>query len=128
MKTHKTLFFLGLILTSFSLYAQVDSLSLVQMREEEKIQLLLDTYKNFNNHQSDYRIQIFSGKLDQAQLVEEEAKTVFPDWPVHLDFQSPSFRIRIGAFKTRLEAEKNLIEVRKKYTAAVLLKPAPITK
>jgi hypothetical protein len=32
----------------------------------------------------------------------------------------------VGAFKNRLEAEKNLIAIRKKYPSAVLLKPKKI--
>jgi len=47
----------------------------------------------------------------------------FAEWPKSIDFESPSFRLRIGSFKTRLTAERNLIAVRKKYPAAVLLKP-----
>lgn len=124
MKVTNILIIIGVLLISSNAFAQIDSLSLAEMSENEKIQLLLDTYKQYNEKQSDYRIQIFSGKLDLAQEVEAEAKIEFPDWPVNLDFQSPSFRIRIGAFKTRLDAEKNLIAVRKKYPGAVLLKPA----
>ncbi len=124
MKVNNILIFLGVLLISSNGFAQIDSISLEQMHENEKIQLLLDTYKSYNEKRSDYRIQIFSGKLDQAQFIEAEAKEIYPDWPVHLDFQSPSFRVRIGAFKTRLIAEKNLIAVRKKYPGAVLLKPA----
>jgi hypothetical protein len=98
-------------------------LALAEMDEKQKISLLLDAYKDYQFKVSDYRIQIFSGGLNQAQEIEKEAIEAFVDWPVSLDFISPSYRVRVGAFKTRLEAEKNLIALRKKYPASVLLKP-----
>ncbi len=121
----------GLILILIGLYSsiaysQIDSLALTEMDETQKISLLLDAYKDYQFKVSDYRIQIFSGGLNQAQEIEKEAIEAFADWPVSLDFISPSYRVRVGAFKTRLEAEKNLIALRKKYPASILLKPKKI--
>lgn len=113
-------------LSALSLSAQIDSLALEEMNETEKISQLLNAYKNYQFNISDYKIQIFSGGLTNAQEVEKEAKERYQDWPISLDFISPSYRVRLGAFKTRLLAEKNLISVRKIYPSAVLLKPKKI--
>jgi len=112
--------------STFSLSAQIDSLTLETLDETQKIELLLGAYKNYQFNLSDYRIQLFSGGLSQAQEIEKEAIELFKDWPTSIDFISPSYRVRVGAFKNRLEAEKNLIAIRKKYPSAVLLKPKKI--
>lgn len=122
----KGLLLLTLGLCAATASAQIDSLALEEMDETKKINLLLDAYTSFQHKISDYRIQIFSGNLTQAEKIEKEALEIFMDWPVNLDFISPSYRVRVGAFKTRLDAEKNLIALRKKYPSAVLLKPKKI--
>ena len=38
-----------------------------------------------------------------------------------LTFESPNYKVRIGSFRTRLEAEKNLIEIKKSYPAAFVV-------
>lgn len=100
----------------------------VILTDIEKHAALLEAYINYQKARGDYRIQIYSGPLDKTEELLENLDENFKDWPKRIDFESPSFRLRIGAFKTRLEAERNLIAVRKKYPAAVLLKPQIIKK
>jgi hypothetical protein len=38
-------------------------------------------------------------------------------------FESPTYKVWIGNFKSRIEAEKNMVEVKKKYPYALLIKP-----
>ena len=95
----------------------------VVLSTSEKHTALLEAYINYQKARGDYRIQIYSGPLDQTEALLENLDESFAEWPKSIDFESPSFRLRIGSFKTRLAAERNLIAVRKKYPAAVLLKP-----
>ena len=95
----------------------------IVLSTKEKHAALLEAYINFNKARGDYRIQIISGPLEMVNETLENLEESFKDWPHSIDFESPSFRLRVGCFKTRLEAERNLIAVRKKYPAAVLLKP-----
>lgn len=103
-----------------SIKVEKDSLILT---DSEKHTALLEAFISYQKGRGDYRIQIYSGPLDQTEELLKNLDESFSEWPRSIDFESPSFRLRIGTFKTRLEAEKNLIAVRKKYPAAVLLKP-----
>jgi hypothetical protein len=38
-------------------------------------------------------------------------------------FVSPNYRVLAGNYKTRIEAEKNFIALKKKYPKALLIKP-----
>jgi len=125
---HKTLFILPFLVlyTGFSL-AQETSIKVekdsIILTDSEKHTALLEAFINYQKGRGDYRIQIYSGPLDKTEELLKNLDESFSEWPRSIDFESPSFRLRIGTFKTRLEAEKNLIAVRKKYPAAVLLKP-----
>jgi len=125
---HKTLFILPFLVlyTGFSL-AQETSIKVekdsIILTDSEKHTALLEAFISYQKGRGDYRIQIYSGPLDKTEELLKNLDESFSKWPRSIDFESPSFRLRIGTFKTRLEAEKNLIAVRKRYPAAVLLKP-----
>lgn len=66
-----------------------------------------------------YRIQIFmaSGNdaLDLSEKVKEEFIEEYPDIPVYLTFGEPNYRVRIGDYRTRLEAERFLEKLSRDY-------------
>jgi hypothetical protein len=59
-----------------------------------------------------YRIQIFfdSGlnSSDRARQARDEFLLRYPDIQAYVSWKSPNYRVRIGDFRTRLEAEKTL--------------------
>lgn len=59
-----------------------------------------------------YRIQIFfdSGlnSSDRARQARDEFLLLYPEIPAYVNWKAPNYRVRIGDFKTRLEAEKSL--------------------
>lgn len=69
-----------------------------------------------------YRIQILKASGNDALTLTEEAKTKFmkkyTDTPVYLTFDEPYYRVRVGDFRTRLEAEKFLKKISRKYPGA----------
>jgi hypothetical protein len=59
-----------------------------------------------------YRIQIFfdSGlnSSDRARQARDEFLLIYPDLPAHVSWKAPNYRVRIGDFRTKLEAERTL--------------------
>jgi len=59
-----------------------------------------------------YRIQIFfdSGlnSSDRAKQAMDEFLLKFPEIPAYVSWKAPNYRVRIGDFKNRLEAERTL--------------------
>lgn len=100
----------------------------INIEQDSKIGQLLDIYKNANENTKYYRIQVGFGSFQEASKIKANVDMDFPDWPTSLDFESPSYRVRIGKFKTLLQGERKLIEVRQKYPSAMLLKPEKTTK
>ncbi len=70
-----------------------------------------------------YRIQIYSGTSQQARGREAAFKENFPGWKCDLKFETPNYKVWVGNFRTRLEADRRLLEVKKKFPNAFILAP-----
>ena len=74
-----------------------------------------------------YRIQVFSGgnsKVDKqkAEKAGLDMKRLFPSEPVYVHFYSPSWKCRMGNYKTTAEARSILLQVKKFYPQACIVK------
>ena len=83
----------------------------------------MDIYKYTDENASFYTIQVGSGNYLEAEKLKMEVDIDFPEWHSKIKFEYPSYRVRIGRFKTKLEAEQKFNELRKKYPGSMLLKP-----
>ena len=70
-----------------------------------------------------YKIQIFSGESEKAKKTVLQFKQEFKDIDATIIFNTPNYKVWVGNFKTRIEAEKNLIPIKKKYKNVLLIKP-----
>ena len=95
----------------------------VSIDQDKKITQLLKIYKSVNSSTNYYTVQIGFGSYDKAEDLKSQADVDFPGWYSKIVFDSPTYRVHIGRFRTKLEAERKFIEVRKKYPASLLLKP-----
>lgn len=95
----------------------------VNLQQDPKIEDLLDIYKSANASHEYYRIQVGFGSYAKAQTIKQNVEVDFPDLFSKIDFDSPTYRVRLGRFKSKLEAERKFKEVRIKYPDAMLLKP-----
>lgn len=67
---------------------------------------------------SGFRVQVFSG-LERQQAYAEQAKfkVRFPANNTYISYIQPNYRVRVGDFRTRLEAEKFMIELKRYYSS-----------
>jgi len=70
-----------------------------------------------------YRVQIYFGSdRSKANDVKTDFLQLFPSKGAYLIYQQPNFKIRVGDFKTRLEAMSFLKEIQSLYSAAFIVK------
>ncbi len=70
-----------------------------------------------------YRVQIYFGSdRARANEIKTDFLQLFPDKGTYLIYQQPNFKIRVGDYKTRLEAMKFLKEIQTLYSAAFIVK------
>ncbi len=70
-----------------------------------------------------YKIQLFYGSEQGAIKVRNEFNTVFEDFSAVLKFNSPDWKVLVGAFKTRLEADRALVDIKKEFPDATVRNP-----
>lgn len=117
----KTLLYIVIFIVPLSYsFAQTGRINIEQ---DEKIDELLKVYKNSNESSDYYRIQVGFGSFAKALQIKSEVEIDFPDLSSKIDFDSPTYRVRVGRFKNKLDAERKFLEVRAKYPDAMLLKP-----
>ena len=99
----------------------------VNIQQDQKIDQLLEIYKSSLSNNEYYRIQVGFGDYAKAQRIKANVEEDFPDLPSKIDFDSPTYRVRVGRFTSKLDAERKFNEVRIKYPDAMLLKPKKST-
>ena len=91
----------------------------------DKIDSLVQLHIKYNQEYPvfmGYRIQILKASGNEAIDAIEESKMEFSEKyiniPVYLTFDEPDYRVRVGDFRTRLEAEEFLKKINREYPGA----------
>ncbi|MES2545189.1 MAG: SPOR domain-containing protein [Bacteroidota bacterium] len=122
--TLKNNIFLLLILTIWNtnLYSQEEKTTLLQ---DQKFELLLNEKRKINSSitvNDSYKIQIYNGESEIAKKTLMDFKKKFTNLDGTIIFSTPTYKVWIGNFKTRIEAERNLIKFKEKYPNSLLIK------
>lgn len=99
----------------------------VVINQNEKIPELLKLKKELekDNKLSDgWTIQLYSGELGTANSNLRRFRGAYGAWPASLEYETPNYKVWAGDFSTRFEAERALIEIKKLFSAAFILKPS----
>lgn len=119
------------ILVSLSMFALTYNINAqdqnITLNQDPKFEQLLNDKRKINtliSTNETYRIQIFSGKSEEAKKTLSSFKREFNPIDGTIIFNTPNYKVLVGNFKTRIEAERNLEEIKKKYTSVFLVKPS----
>lgn len=107
-------------LTALMAFAQEGQVSVEQ---DEQIDKLLEYKKDITTNKT-YKIQVYqSVDPDRAQKEKSNFLNSFSDWPVEIHWNTPNYKVWVGNFTTRLEADRALIRIKKKYMNAIIFQP-----
>jgi hypothetical protein len=83
----------------------------VEVIQDEKLTQLAEQYRKMsaNNAEIDgYRVQIFfdsgSNSKNKAASVKDEFETLYPEAKPYLSYKEPYYRVRVGNFRSLIEA------------------------
>jgi hypothetical protein len=127
MKFYFSLLFLSFFFSQ-KLYAQNEGVIADYQQERledepEKMKVLFENYTSLRTQESSYQIQLGFGSYTKAQDLLKQANEIFGEFESRIEFQTPTYRVRLGNFNDRLEAERIFAEIRKKFPSAILIKP-----
>ncbi len=100
--------------------------SKVNVSQDPKFEQLLNEKRKINSSitiNDRYKIQIFNGDTENSKKTLAEFKKDNKNMDATIVFSTPLYKVWVGNFKTRIEAEKNLNDLKKKYPNAFLIKP-----
>ena len=99
----------------------------VRITQDARIDSLMALHKELRAADSrfeGYRIQLFmeSGNdaVQKAEAFIQEFEEEYPEWPAYLSFGQPYYRVRIGNFRSRLEAEGALRSLKRQFQQAFI--------
>jgi len=96
----------------------------VQIETSAKIDEIIAKKKQFNKSLKEvngYKIQLFYGNEKNSHKIKEEFEALFPEIDAVIIFSSPQWKVQIGNYRTRLEADRNLIAIKKEYSGAIVI-------
>jgi hypothetical protein len=94
----------------------------VTIDQDGDIVKLLD-YKKDLKTVNLFKIQVYSGTRSGAETSKQNFLNSYNEWPVSMEFDSPNTKIWVGNFRSRLEADKALLKIKKKYNNAFIFEP-----
>ncbi len=95
----------------------------VVVNQDRDIDALLRLKKEVNKLDINYRIQIYNGPRNGAEKARLEFRNSYSDWATSMKYETPNYKIWVGNFKTRLEADRALIMIKKNFNNAFIFKP-----
>jgi hypothetical protein len=113
-----------LLFFSFIGFSQIQE-GIVTVDTSPEIKAVIAKKIEYNKTQpriNGYRIQLFYGSESGAINNRSKFSSLFPTTPTYIEYDSPDWKVRVGNYKTRLEADKSLVEIKATFGNAIVLK------
>ena len=117
-----SVFFYLFMFISSALYGQEINQSMSQDSSIIKLLKLKTDYNKKVYESSFYTIQIYYGDLKEADSILKMFSEEFEEIKTSLIFETPNYKVRVGKFKTLIDASKNLEKIKRKFRGAFILK------
>ena len=126
------------ILTVFAFGGFAQNKGSLHVNQDSRVERLMKRQRDIyavSNTMSGFRVQIFmevgNEAVDHAEVVKKNFTEIFPELPIYLSYEQPFYRLRVGDFRNRIEAEKYLRLIKPQFnlafvTADVINPPARI--
>ncbi len=125
---NKIFFFLATICFLFSNQVFSQNEGKLEIQSNEKIKNIIKKKEAYNRNLKNikgYKIQLFNGSEQGAYKTRDDFSTMFPDIEIKIQFFSPEWKVRVGNYKNRLDADRALFEIKQAFPNAIIL-PAMI--
>ena len=70
-----------------------------------------------------YKIQIYSGDVNEATSMIKEYRSLFTKWPANVEYETPNYKVWVGNFRNSVEADRALEEIKESFPAAFRFRP-----
>ena len=126
--TQKHLLLLLVFTLIFSTHSFSQSEGTIKIESSESIKQLIAKKRAYNKNLKyikGYKIQLFYGSENAAIDIRDKFRTSFIDIASELKFHSPYWKVWVGSYKTRIEADRSLLEIKEGFPSAIII-PAKV--
>ena len=95
-----------------------------KINDNPKFLKLIELSKNANNEyfKSNYfSIQVYSGTYNEADSIMNFVKEKYINDSTYFFFETPNYKVQLGKYRSKIEAQKSLREVSKEFKSAFIL-------
>jgi hypothetical protein len=120
----KNVLFIGMILLVHFVVRSQETAGDLRVESSARINELVAQKKEYNkkvNSYPGYKIQIYYGSEKECYEIEEEFRLQFPEIQTSIIFSTPQWKLQVGNYRTRLEADKSILDIKKEYPSAIVL-------
>ena len=99
----------------------------VVINQDQEITQLLALKKEINSNEDSsdrYKIQIYSGRRGGAEKSQSDYRGAYGQWSSKMVHETPNYKVWVGSFRSRLEADRALLDVKRKFPNAFIF-PLP---
>ena len=68
-----------------------------------------------------YRVQIYYGSETEAKTILKKFQLDFPEVYTKLDYDKPDWKVHVGNYKTKLEADKALLTFSEEFSGLIVV-------
>lgn len=134
------LFFLFFI--SFGAFAQrqtgkleVNEDAMISLLQEKRVELILHPERAVSTRNTGkkgtalgFRVQIYTGtSRSSAYAAQSRFQRMYNDIPTYVSYTQPNYRVKVGDFRSRSEAQAIMSELRKNFTVFLFTEQVNVT-
>jgi hypothetical protein len=97
----------------------------LEIDQDERIPQLLQLKKSLekdNKLGGGYTVQLYYGELYRANEVIDKYRSRNSSWPASIEYETPNYKVWVGNFGSRLDADRALHQIKEDFPAAFILK------
>ena len=129
MKIKLSILSIVMIFSALSINAQTANSNAIIIYNDPQIENLVELHIDYNEEFpliDGYRIQLLmragNTALDEANQIKDEFEENYPEINTYVTFREPYYRLRVGDFRTRLEAMEFMEKLKRSYPQAWVIK------
>ena len=119
----KKIIFISFLFFCCKINSQINPFDL---KNDPKLDSILKIKKSIDREIYDsnyYSIQVFSGNYKNGDSIMNYVSEKYLLDSLYFYFETPNYKVRIGKYKSKINAEKKLREIKREFKSAFIFKP-----
>ena len=118
--------FTSLLMISLVSTSSFSQNATVTLKEDSRIPEILTLKKDLEKNNKltvGYTIQLYYGDHTKANGIIKKYRNRINTWPASIEYETPNYKVWVGNFPSRLEADRAMLKIKETFPSAFILKP-----